>query len=254
MRPSMAERVHAEVLRRRLRAIDSSDADAAAHRARIEVKRLRYLLEPVASWLDGGKPLVKRLKGLQELLGELHDLHMLDVTLETTLEEGALAHVHDMLAAQRRGDEQKLSDALHKIAAEDRCLLIEHNAAANETVMRGTSELHLRLVMEKMKSRYNVKVNTHPPSIPYRETITASAEGHHRHKKQTGGAGQFGEVYLRVEALPPKSGFEFANKVVGGAIPSQFIPAVEKGVRQVMQSGAIAGYAMQDIRVTVHDG
>jgi elongation factor G len=115
-------------------------------------------------------------------------------------------------------------------------------------------DLHLRVTLQRMKERYNVEVETHPPSISYTETITAEAEGHYRHKKQTGGAGQFGEVFLRVEKLGRGEGFEFVNKVVGGAIPGQFIPAVEKGVRQAMQQGAIAGYPMEDIRVIVHDG
>jgi elongation factor G len=154
----------------------------------------------------------------------------------------------------KRGDEQKISSSLQKLAAEDPCFVIEHHAAMNETVIRGLGDLHLRVILEKLKDRYNVEVNTRPPKIPYRETIGASAEGHHRHKKQTGGAGQFGEVYLRVEPLPRGSGFEFVDAVVGGVIPNQFIPAVEKGVRQVLESGAIAGYPLQDIRVTVHDG
>ena len=154
----------------------------------------------------------------------------------------------------KRGDEQKISSSLQKLAAEDACFVIEHHAAMNETVIRGLGDLHLRVILEKLKDRYNVEVNTRPPKIPYRETIGASAEGHHRHKKQTGGAGQFGEVYLRVEPLPRGSGFEFVDAVVGGVIPNQFIPAVEKGVRQVLESGAIAGYPLQDIRVTVHDG
>jgi len=154
----------------------------------------------------------------------------------------------------RRGDEQKISDALQKLCAEDPSLQVEHNATANETVLRGMGDLHLRLVLERMKERYNVEVETHPPSIAYRETIQTKAEGHHRHKKQTGGAGQFGEVFLRVEPMEEGTGFEFVNKVVGGAIPSQFIPAVEKGVRQVIEAGAIAGYPMQGIRVTVYDG
>lgn len=154
----------------------------------------------------------------------------------------------------KRGDEQKISSSLQKLAAEDPCFVIEHHAAMNETVIRGLGDLHLRVILEKLKGRYNVEVNTRPPKIPYRETIGASAEGHHRHKKQTGGAGQFGEVYLRVEPLPRGSGFEFVDAVVGGVIPNQFIPAVEKGVRQVLESGAIAGYPLQDIRVTVHDG
>lgn len=154
----------------------------------------------------------------------------------------------------RRGDEKKLSDALHKLTAEDPSLRIEFNAHANETVLRGMGELHLRLVMERMREEFNIEVNTHPPKIAYRETITRRAEGHHRHKKQTGGAGQFGEVYLRVEPLPRGAGFEFVDEVVGGAIPGQFIPAVEKGVRQVLSEGAVAGYPLQDLRVIVYDG
>jgi elongation factor G len=155
---------------------------------------------------------------------------------------------------ERRGDEQKLSDALHKLVAEDPCVRLEHHAGLNETVLYGLGELHLRVMLERMTERYGVKCKTHPPSIPYRETITRPAEGHHRHKKQTGGAGQFGEVYLRIEPLPRGAGFEFVDEVVGGAIPSQFIPAVEKGVRQVLHEGAIAGFPVQDVRVIVYDG
>jgi elongation factor G len=154
----------------------------------------------------------------------------------------------------RRGDEKKLSDALHKLSAEDPSLRIEFNAQSNETVLRGMGELHLRLVLERMREEFNVEVSTHPPKIAYRETITRRAEGHHRHKKQTGGAGQFGEVYLKVEPLARGAGFEFVDEVVGGAIPGQFIPAVEKGVRQLLAEGAVAGYPLQDLRVIVYDG
>jgi elongation factor G len=105
-----------------------------------------------------------------------------------------------------------------------------------------------------MKQEFGIKISTHPPKIAYLETITRKAEGHHRHKKQTGGAGQFGEVFLRIEPLPRGSGFEFSNKVVGGTIPRQFIPAVEKGVKQVLDDGAIAGYPLQDVKVIVYDG
>ncbi|MGQ0836014.1 MAG: elongation factor G [Gammaproteobacteria bacterium] len=155
---------------------------------------------------------------------------------------------------ERRGDEQRLADTLHKLTAEDPCVRIEHHASLNETVVYGMGEFHLRVLLERMGERYGVRVKTHPPSIPYRETITRPAEGHSRHKKQTGGAGQFGEVYLRVEALERGTGFEFVDVVVGGAIPGQFIPAVEKGVRQVLSDGAIAGFPLQDIRVTLYDG
>lgn len=156
--------------------------------------------------------------------------------------------------ASARGDEQKLSDTLSRLEAEDPTFRVEHNAGTRETVIHGLGELHLRIMLERMKERYNVEVETRPPRIPYRETITAPAEGHHRHKKQTGGAGQFGEVFLRVEPMERGAGFEFVDKIVGGVIPSQFVPAVEKGVRQVLDSGAIAGYQLQDVRVTVYDG
>jgi len=158
------------------------------------------------------------------------------------------------IEAKTHGDEQKLSDALQKLNAEDPCFHIELSTATKETVVRGLGELHLRLMLEMMKDRYHVEVDTRPPKIPYRETITAPAKGHHRHKKQTGGAGQFGEVYLEVEPLPRGEGFEFVNKVVGGVIPSQLIPAVEKGVRQVLEVGAVAGFPVEDVRVTVYDG
>ncbi len=155
---------------------------------------------------------------------------------------------------KKRGDEQRLSDALHKLTAEDPCLRIEHVAQANETVLRGLGEMHLRTVLEKMSSQYKLELDTRPPSIPYRETIAAKAEGHSRHKKQTGGAGQFGEVFLKIEPLARGAGFEFVDSVKGGAIPNQFIPSVEKGVRGVLDSGFLAGYPLQDIRVIVYDG
>ena len=155
---------------------------------------------------------------------------------------------------QTDNDVQKLHDALIALTAQDPSLILEHNAALNEVVLRGLGELHLRDVLEEIEETYGLEVDTAQPSIAYRETITSPAEGHHRHKKQTGGAGQFGEVYLRVEPLPPGAGFEFKSAVVGGSIPSQFIPAVETGVRQVMDAGAISGHPLQDVRVTVYDG
>ncbi|KAF1689186.1 elongation factor G [Pseudoxanthomonas koreensis] len=156
--------------------------------------------------------------------------------------------------AASRGQEQKLSLALQKLAEEDPAFVVEHNAELNETVIRGLSELHLRVMLERLKERFAVEVTTRPPRIAYRETVSAKAEGHHRHKKQTGGAGQFGEVFLRIEPLPRGGGFEFVDEVKGGTIPGQFLPAVEKGVRQVLQGGAISGHALQDVRVIVYDG
>jgi elongation factor G len=153
-----------------------------------------------------------------------------------------------------RGQEQKLSTALQRLQEEDQCFVVEHNQELNETVMRGLGELHMRMILERMKDRYNVEVNTRPPRIAYRETITRPAEGHYRHKKQTGGAGQFGEVFLRIRPKARGEGFEFVNEVVGGAIPYNLIPAVEKGVKQLLKEGAVSGYSMQDLEVTVYDG
>ncbi|MDR6411769.1 elongation factor G [Paraburkholderia terricola] len=154
----------------------------------------------------------------------------------------------------RRGNEQRLWEVLQKLSAEDPCLRIEHPVGTNETVVRGLGELHLRLMLERLSDQYKLDVVTRPPKIAYRETIGGGAEGHHRHKKQTGGAGQFGEVMLRVEPLPRGAGFEFVDAVKGGAIPGQFMPAVEKGIQQVIESGPLAGFPMQDVRVTVFDG
>ncbi len=153
-----------------------------------------------------------------------------------------------------RGQEQKLANALHRLAEEDPCFRVEHHHELNETVIRGLGELHLRVMLERMRERYGVEVITRPPRIAYRETISARADGHARHKKQTGGAGQFGEVYLRVEPLPRGAGFEFVDEVKGGTIPGQFLPAIEKGVRQVLEHGAVAGYQLHDVRVIVYDG
>jgi elongation factor G len=158
------------------------------------------------------------------------------------------------IEAKSRGDEQKIAKALGALVAEDPCFELERSATTGETVIRGLGDLHMRVCLEKMKGRYGVEVETHPPKIAYRETIQAKAEGHHRHKKQTGGAGQFGEVYLRIEPSERDAGFEFANDTFGGSIPQQFIPAIEKGVRAVLDEGAIAGYPLQDVKVSVYDG
>jgi elongation factor G len=182
----------------------------------------------------------------------LHDDHALDsvhlrpLTFPTPMYGLAIT-------PQARGDETKLSLLLTKVAEEDPTFKWYTDRQTHEVVINGLGELHLRLVLERLKNR-GLHVDSKPPKIAYRETITANAEGHHRHKKQTGGAGQFGEVYLRVEPRPRGEGFEFVNEVFGGTIPGQFIPAVEKGVRDVIDSGAIAGYPLQDVRVIVYDG
>ncbi|HET7593211.1 MAG TPA: elongation factor G [Rhodanobacteraceae bacterium] len=195
-------------------------------------------------------------------VAKVEDIHF-DAVLHDSHDEDAI-HLQPLafplsmfglaVEPKHKGQDQKLANALARLAEEDPCLGVEHNKELNETVVRGLSDLHLKVTLARMRDKYGVEVITHPPRIAYRETIGGKAEGHHRHKKQTGGAGQFGEVYLKVEPLPRGEGFEFRDDSKGGVIPNQFIPAIEKGVRQVLEHGAIAGYPMQDVRVVVYDG
>jgi elongation factor G len=183
----------------------------------------------------------------------LHDSHDEDQIHMRPLEFPTPMHGF-AIAPKKRGDEQRISDVLHKMIAEDPTLSLEHDTNLNETVLRGLGELHLRSVFERMASQFKLEIETRPPRIPYRETVMGKSEGHHRHKKQTGGAGQFGEVYLRIEPLSRGAGFEFKDEVKGGTIPNQFIPAVQKGVEQVLAAGPVAGFPLQDVRVIVYDG
>ena len=156
--------------------------------------------------------------------------------------------------ARRKADEQRLFEILHKLEVEDPCFKVERHPTTNETVIRGIGEMHLRAKLTRLAQQYKLELDTKPPQIAYREAITASAEGHCRHKKQSGGAGQFGEVMLRVEPLERGAGFEFVDIVKGGVIPGVFMAAVEKGVRQALADGVVAGFPVEDLRVTVHDG
>ena len=155
---------------------------------------------------------------------------------------------------RRKGDEQRLFEILHKLELEDPCFKVERHPTTNETVIRGLGEMHLRAKMARMQQQFKLELDTSTPQIAYRETITAHAEGHCRHKKQSGGAGQFGEVMLRVEPLARGAGFEFVDVVKGGVIPGVFMASVEKGVRQALADGVVAGFPLQDLRVTVYDG
>ncbi len=158
------------------------------------------------------------------------------------------------VVSKKRGDEQKIADALHKIKSEDPTFKIDRNAVTHELVIYGLGEQHLRVILDKMQHKFGLEIETHPPKIAYKETISTKAEGHHRHKKQTGGAGQFGEVYLRVVPLERGKGFEFVDDTFGGHPPKQYLPAIEKGVRMVLEHGCVAGYPIQDVRVEVYDG
>jgi len=155
-----------------------------------------------------------------------------------------------------RGDEQKISSALEKLCDADPCFKVTRDQQTKELVASGLGDLHLRVMLETMKNHFKLSIMTKEPKIPYRETITAKAEGHYRHKKQSGGAGQFGEVYLRVEPAERNSDppLQFSWDIYGGSIPGQYEPAVLKGINEIMQNGAVAGFPMQDIGVSVYDG
>lgn len=155
---------------------------------------------------------------------------------------------------RRKADEQRLFDVLHKLEIEDPCFKVERHPTTNETVIRGLGEMHLRAKLLRMAQQYKIELETRPPQIAYRETITGKAEGHCRHKKQSGGAGQFGEVMLRIEPMERGGGFEFVDIVKGGAIPGVYMAAVEKGVRQALEDGVVGGFPVHDLRVIVHDG
>ena len=153
-----------------------------------------------------------------------------------------------------RGDEQKISTSVQKLADEDPTFRINRDQQTGELVVTGMSQLHLDVLLHRLSSRFGVGVNTKPPRIPYKETITANSEGSYRHKKQTGGRGQFGEVWLKLEPLERGKGFEFVDAVIGGSVPNQYIPAVEKGVRETLARGVLAGYTVEDVRVILHFG
>lgn len=153
-----------------------------------------------------------------------------------------------------RGDEDKISMAMHRLEEEDPTIRYARDTQTNELLLSGQGQLHIEVTVAKLKRRFGVEVNLKPPRIPYRETITARVEAHGRHKKQTGGHGQFGDCKIRMAPLPRGAGFEFVDEIFGGAIPRQFIPAVEKGIQESSARGYLAGYPVVDFRVELYDG
>ena len=153
-----------------------------------------------------------------------------------------------------RGDEEKISTALHRLQEEDPTINYSRDPQTKELLLAGQGQSHIEVTVAKLKRRFGVEVNLKLPRIPYRETITASTEAHGRHKKQTGGHGQFGDCKVKFEPLPRGSEFEFVDDIFGGSIPRQFIPAVEKGIQDARLRGFLAGYPMVDFRATVFDG
>jgi len=182
----------------------------------------------------------------------LHDDHSLDHVHHKALPYPVPLHALAVVP-KTRGDENKIADVLHRIREEDPTFEAHFDTETHELVIHGLGQMHLSLVLERIKNQ-GVDVEAKPPKIAYRETILTQAEGHYRHKKQSGGAGQFGEVYLRIEPMERGAGFEFVDKIVGGVIPKSFMPAIERGIRDIMRQGIAAGYPVEDVRVTVYDG
>jgi elongation factor G len=158
------------------------------------------------------------------------------------------------IKAKAKGDEDKLANALHRLQDEDPAIRVERNPETHQTLLWGMGETHLGIALERLERKFGVQVDTDEVKVAYRETITGNAEAEGKYKKQTGGHGQFGIAFLRVEPLERGTGFEFADAIVGGAIPRQFIPAVEKGVLETMDQGGVFGYPVVDVKVTCFDG
>src|SRR5437764_2643384 len=153
-----------------------------------------------------------------------------------------------------KGDEDKVFTALRRLQEEDPTIDLHRDPQTGEQIVAGLSQVHVEVIVGRLKARFGAEVNLKPPRVPYQETIRKSAKAHGRHKKQTGGRGQFGDAHIEIEPLPAGDGFEFVNAIKGGVIPSGFIPAVEKGVQEAMQEGTVAGYPVKDVRVRLYDG
>ena len=153
-----------------------------------------------------------------------------------------------------KGDEEKVFTALRRLQEEDPTIDLHRDDQTGEQIVAGLSQVHVEVIVERLKSRFGAEVNLNQPHVPYQETIRKPAKAHGRHKKQTGGRGQFGDCHIEIEPLEPGNGFEFVNAIKGGVIPTGFIPAVEKGIHDAMQAGVVAGYPVKDVRVRLYDG
>ncbi len=158
------------------------------------------------------------------------------------------------MVPKTRADEEKISNSLHRLVEEDPTLKVERDAQTHELLVSGMGAEHLDVIIERLKRRFGVEVYVKPPKVPYRETIRGKTKVQGKHKKQSGGRGQFGDTWLEISPLPRGGGFEFENRIVGGAIPKTYIPAVEKGVHEAMAQGVLAHYPMVDVKVSLYDG
>jgi elongation factor G len=207
-------------------------------------------LQPVTELRAGDIGAVAKLK--ETLTGDtLCEKTNCVVFKPVELPEPSIAYA---ISAKSRSDEDRLSTALNKILEEDRSLRFYRDSLTKEFLLAGNGQQHVEVVVSRLKRRYGVEVELHAPKIPYRETVRGTASVQGRHKKQTGGHGQFGDCWIRIEPLPRGERFQFVNDIFGGSIPRQFIPAVEKGVVEAAEQGFVAGFPVTDFKVTVYDG
>ncbi|HZJ02358.1 MAG TPA: elongation factor G [Thermoleophilia bacterium] len=209
----------------------------------------------------------KESKGIEEAsAGDIIALGKLkDTSTGDTLADASLAvrlpsfefpppAISFAITAKTKGEEEKVANALKRLGDEDPAMQFRFDAQTHEMIIAGTSQMHVEVLLDKMKRRFGAEVDLHPPSVPYRETIRKTSTAQGRHKKQTGGRGQFGDCWIEIQPLPRGGGFEFEDAIVGGSIPRGFIPAVEKGVIETMDRGVIAGYSVVDVKVKLFDG
>jgi len=206
------------------------------------------------------QPMQKAIPGDIIAVPKLEDLHISDTICEpkhpVKFPEITFPVPMSSLAVtpKGKGAEKKISECLNKLTKEDKTFVVNHDELTNELVITGMSRLHLNTMLNRLKRRFGIDVDTHIPKIPYKETITAESKAQYKHKKQTGGHGQYGEVHIKLEPLPRGSGFEFLDEIVGGVIPRQYIPAVEKGIKEAMNKGILAGHPIVDLRVRLYYG
>jgi elongation factor G len=234
------------------------DSDSVVYNATRDTKeRLGQLFH-----LDGKKqqPIASALPGEIVAVAKLKDTHAGD-TLCDEKAPVVFAPLPDFapvisfaLGLKSRGDEEKIMTSLHRLTEEDPALKISRDTQSNDILISGAGQLHVEVVVEKLKRKYGVEVELKAPKVPYRETVTSKADAQGRLKKQTGGRGQFGDTWIRIEPLPRGKGFEFVDEIKGGAIPRQYIPSVEKGVVNALAKGYLAGYPLVDMRVILYDG
>lgn len=226
--------------------VTSKKTDKAGHMYRVFGKEQ----QPVSKAIPGDIIAVSKLEDMHisdTICDPKHPVKFPEITFPTPMSSLAVVPTS-------KGAEKKISECLHKLTEEDKTFRVSHDTLTNELVITGMSTLHLQVMVSRLKRRFGIDVEAHIPKIPYKETITARAQAQYKHKKQSGGHGQYGEVHIRIEPLPRGAGFEFVDEIVGGAIPRQYIPAVEKGIHEVLHKGILIGHPIVDVRVRLFHG